>query len=55
MNESFLNFFCPFVSEIDDCLSRPCQNGGTCEDQLGKYVCHCDVATTDKDCYIPGV
>lgn len=43
------------ADQIDDCLSRPCQNGGTCEDQLGKYVCHCDVATTDKDCYIPGL
>lgn len=43
------------ADQIDDCLSRPCQNGGTCEDQLGKYVCHCDGTTTDKDCNIPGL
>ena len=40
--------------EIDDCLGYPCHNGGTCEDQFGKYVCHCIRNTTDKDCYIAG-
>ncbi|XP_061169151.1 neurogenic locus notch homolog protein 2-like [Saccostrea echinata] len=43
------------AESIDDCLSNPCQNGGTCEDQLGKYVCHCIGSTTDKNCYIPGL
>lgn len=43
------------ADQIDDCLSLPCQNGGTCEDQLGKYVCHCEGTTTDKDCDIPGL
>ncbi|XP_052710843.1 uncharacterized protein LOC128185237 [Crassostrea angulata] len=43
------------ADHIDDCLSNPCLNGGTCEDQLGKYVCHCNGNTTSKDCYIPGL
>ncbi|XP_022291732.2 uncharacterized protein LOC111103027 isoform X2 [Crassostrea virginica] len=43
------------ADKIDDCLGYPCQNGGTCEDQFGKYVCHCIRNTTDKDCYIAGL
>lgn len=42
------------ADRINDCLSNPCHNGGTCEDQLGKYVCHCRGTTTDKNCYVPG-
>lgn len=41
--------------DIDDCLSNPCHNGGTCEDQMGKYVCHCNGNTTSKECFIPGM
>ncbi|XP_078329872.1 uncharacterized protein LOC111103779 isoform X2 [Crassostrea virginica] len=43
------------ADNINDCLSHPCQNGGTCEDQLGRYECHCTGNTTDKNCYIPGL
>ncbi|XP_066271846.1 fibropellin-1-like [Branchiostoma lanceolatum] len=27
--------------DFDDCLSNPCQNGGTCQDGLGQYSCAC--------------
>ncbi|XP_078671849.1 MAM and LDL-receptor class A domain-containing protein 2-like [Branchiostoma floridae x Branchiostoma belcheri] len=27
--------------DFDDCLSNPCQNGGTCQDGLGQYMCTC--------------
>ncbi|XP_004439043.1 PREDICTED: protein crumbs homolog 1 isoform X3 [Ceratotherium simum simum] len=27
--------------DIDECSSNPCQNGGTCENLLGNYTCHC--------------
>ncbi|KAG9483301.1 hypothetical protein GDO78_009302 [Eleutherodactylus coqui] len=27
--------------DIDECESNPCQNGGTCENLPGSYICHC--------------
>ena len=48
------NYTCPCVEgftgsgapgsdcvEIDECLSAPCLNGGTCRDALGNYTCEC--------------
>uniref|UniRef100_A0A8D2Q3H3 Neurocan n=1 Tax=Varanus komodoensis TaxID=61221 RepID=A0A8D2Q3H3_VARKO len=29
------------TSNIDDCLSSPCQNGGTCIDEINTFVCLC--------------
>ena len=29
------------LSEINECASSPCQNNGTCVDQIGNYMCHC--------------
>ncbi|XP_062585829.1 hemicentin-1-like, partial [Saccostrea cucullata] len=43
------------ADDINDCLSEPCLNGGTCEDQFGKYVCHCLGGNTDPNCYVPGL
>lgn len=30
-----------YVADVNECLSEPCEHGGTCEDRLGSYVCHC--------------
>ena len=27
--------------DINECASNPCQNGGSCTDQINGYVCHC--------------
>ena len=27
--------------DIDDCVTIPCQNGGSCTDQLNSYTCNC--------------
>ena len=27
--------------EIDECLPRPCENGGTCTDLVNEYHCNC--------------
>ncbi|XP_034301112.2 immunoglobulin superfamily member 10 isoform X1 [Magallana gigas] len=43
------------ADDINDCLGEPCLNGGTCEDQFGKYVCHCQGGNTDPNCYLPGL
>lgn len=27
--------------DINECLSLPCQNGGTCNNEVNKYTCTC--------------
>ena len=34
-------FFLFFFAEIDECLSTPCQNDGTCTDDVDGYTCAC--------------
>ncbi len=38
------------VSDIDECASGPCQNGGTCMDGMNGYVCQCPPEWTDTHC-----
>ncbi|XP_052055877.1 protein crumbs homolog 1 [Apodemus sylvaticus] len=37
--------------DIDECLPNPCLNGGTCENLLGNYTCHCPVDDTSRTFY----
>lgn len=30
-----------FSIDINECLSQPCQNGGTCSDDINGYICTC--------------
>ena len=30
-----------FHADINECVSNPCLNGGTCVDQVNRYVCNC--------------
>ncbi|XP_030620874.1 coagulation factor IXa [Chanos chanos] len=36
----------------DQCKSSPCQNNGTCEDQLGSYTCTCQPGFIGRSCEI---
>ena len=38
------------VSDVDDCLSGPCMNGGTCKDELNGYNCSCVVGYSGDNC-----
>ena len=40
------------ISAIDSCMSRPCQNGGTCIDQAGYYTCVCTPSWTGTNCEV---
>eukprot|EP00058_Branchiostoma_floridae_P005487 XP_002590975.1 hypothetical protein BRAFLDRAFT_69474 [Branchiostoma floridae] len=38
------------VSDIVECSSNPCQNGGMCSDGLNSYVCHCTAGFEGDNC-----
>ena len=37
-------------SEINDCESNPCQNGGQCIDGIESYQCRCAIGYGGKNC-----
>ncbi|KAM6166169.1 protein crumbs homolog 1 isoform 2-T2 [Erethizon dorsatum] len=37
--------------DINECLSNPCQNGGTCENLPGDYTCHCPLDNLSRTFY----
>ena len=37
-------------TDIDRCVSAPCQNGGTYIDQVNGYLCQCAPGYTDLQC-----
>ncbi|XP_068943598.1 fibulin-7-like [Petaurus breviceps papuanus] len=43
----------PFCKSIDDCASQPCTNGGTCVDDVQRYVCLCPSGWTGSNCQTP--
>ena len=41
-----------FFSEIDNCASRPCLNGATCNDFVNMFICDCLPGYTGTSCEI---
>ena len=41
---------CGLLSDIDDCISVTCNNGGTCEDGIQSFTCVCPYGYTGKFC-----
>ena len=39
-----------YISDIDDCMENPCNNGGTCKDGVASYSCICPNGFTGQDC-----
>ena len=37
-----LNNFNVLISDVDECTSNPCENGGICTNNVGGYSCNCD-------------
>ena len=43
--------FCAWLlSDIDDCISVTCNNGGTCQDGINSFTCVCSYGYTGKFC-----
>ena len=38
------------VTDINDCSTSPCDNGGTCTDGINTYTCQCSDGYTGNDC-----
>ena len=45
-----VNWIPMLSTDIDECASAPCQNGGTCIDQINGYMCQCVPGYTDVLC-----
>ena len=37
-------FSCIRISDINECASEPCENGGTCIDEVDGFECDCTAA-----------
>jgi hypothetical protein len=37
-------------TEINECVSSPCQNGGVCDNLLNAYRCNCPLGFTGPNC-----
>ena len=40
------------ISDIDDCVENPCQNGGRCTDAVNDFDCTCPQGFSGKNCSI---
>ena len=39
-----------FLSDVNECESNPCRNGGTCVNQWHRYSCMCQLGFTGYNC-----
>ena len=46
----FLFFFFLEWTDVNECQSNPCQNGGRCIDGVGNYSCDCKNGFEGKNC-----
>ena len=41
-----------FATDVDECASDPCDNGGSCDDLVAGYNCTCAAGFTGANCEI---
>lgn len=50
MFDNYYCFYCSCETDINECESSPCQNGGTCQDLTGTYACVCNESFIGYNC-----
>ena len=48
--DGYIGEFCQ--TNVDDCASSPCRNGGRCRDLVGDFECQCPIGWEGKRCEI---
>ena len=43
-----------FISDIDECTTKPCANNAQCVNHIGSYGCHCPIGFTGTPVNAPG-
>ena len=38
------------ISDTDECINSPCDNGGSCIDEVAGYTCSCVIGYTGSTC-----
>ena len=38
------------ITDVDECVSGPCQNGGSCVDGVDSYECNCSDGWAGENC-----
>ena len=41
---------CASITDINECSSTPCQNGGSCTDGVNEYMCACLAGYEGDNC-----
>ena len=44
------SFYFYRLTDINECESEPCVNGGECIDKVGRYICSCPGGYEGVDC-----
>ena len=39
-------------TNVNECASNPCQNGGSCSDRVNSYMCQCPDTHTGSNCEV---
>ena len=47
---SYVYFSYSLLEDVDECSSNPCQNGGTCTDEIANFTCTCPLEYTGRHC-----